>query len=66
MGEHLTRATLMYGAGDDRVENVPDSVLKQPTDALICVTASSCGSCLHPYGSMSSVLSAAGAPQLQR
>jgi threonine dehydrogenase-like Zn-dependent dehydrogenase len=48
------RATLMYGAGDVRVENVPDSVIKQPTDALVRVTASCiCGSDLHPYGSMS-------------
>ena len=48
------RATLMYGAGDVRVEDVPDSVLQQPTDALVRVTASCvCGSDLWPYGSMS-------------
>jgi threonine dehydrogenase-like Zn-dependent dehydrogenase len=48
------RATLMYGAGDVRVENVPDSVIKQPTDALVRVTSSCiCGSDLHPYHSMS-------------
>ncbi|MBT2458016.1 zinc-dependent alcohol dehydrogenase family protein [Streptomyces sp. ISL-86] len=48
------RATLMYGAGDVRVENVPDSAIKQPTDALVRVTASCiCGSDLWPYGSMS-------------
>ncbi|MFD7499815.1 zinc-dependent alcohol dehydrogenase family protein [Streptomyces sp. NPDC059850] len=48
------RATLMYGAGDVRVEDVPDSVIKQPTDALVRVTASCvCGSDLWPYGSMS-------------
>ncbi|MEU1520370.1 alcohol dehydrogenase catalytic domain-containing protein [Streptomyces sp. NPDC005811] len=47
------RATLMYGAGDVRVENVPDSVVKHPTDALVRITASCvCGSDLHPYGSM--------------
>ncbi|MFF4398773.1 zinc-dependent alcohol dehydrogenase family protein [Streptomyces sp. NPDC001480] len=47
------RATLMYGAGDVRVEDVPDSVLKRPTDALVRVTASCvCGSDLWPYGSM--------------
>jgi hypothetical protein len=28
------RATLMYGAGDVRVEDVPDSVVKLPIDAL--------------------------------
>jgi threonine dehydrogenase-like Zn-dependent dehydrogenase len=48
------RATLMYGAGDVRVDDVPDSVIKQPTDALVRVTASCiCGSDLWPYGSMS-------------
>ncbi|MEU4893041.1 alcohol dehydrogenase catalytic domain-containing protein [Streptomyces sp. NPDC044780] len=48
------RATLMYGAGDVRVENVPDSAVQQPTDALVRVTASCiCGSDLHPYASMS-------------
>ncbi|MGW9557532.1 zinc-binding dehydrogenase [Nocardiopsis sp. NPDC055551] len=48
------RATLMYKAGDVRVENVPDSRIKHPTDALVRVTASCvCGSDLHPYHSMS-------------
>lgn len=47
------RATLMYGAGDVRVEQVPDPVIKLPTDALVRVTASCiCGSDLWPYGSM--------------
>lgn len=44
------RATLMYGAGDVRVEEVPDPVLQAPTDAIIRVTyACVCGSDLHPY-----------------
>lgn len=47
------RATLLYGAGDVRVETVPDSVLELPTDAVVRVTASCiCGSDLWPYGSM--------------
>ncbi|MFG2409548.1 zinc-binding dehydrogenase [Streptomyces brevispora] len=47
------RATLMYSAGDVRIENVPDSVIKQPTDALVRITGSCvCGSDLHPYASM--------------
>lgn len=47
------RATLMYGAGDVRVEDVPDSRIEQPTDALVRITASCiCGSDLHPYHSM--------------
>ncbi|MER6511639.1 alcohol dehydrogenase catalytic domain-containing protein [Nonomuraea sp. NPDC001636] len=47
------RATLMYGAGDVRVEQVPDPTVELPTDALVRVTASCiCGSDLWPYGSM--------------
>ncbi|WP_203899703.1 alcohol dehydrogenase catalytic domain-containing protein [Virgisporangium aliadipatigenens] len=47
------RATLLYGAGDVRVENVPDPVLKLPTDALVRVSAACvCGSDLWPYAGM--------------
>lgn len=47
------RATIMYGAGDVRVENVPDAHLIQPTDAVVRVTrAAVCGSDLWPYKSM--------------
>jgi threonine dehydrogenase-like Zn-dependent dehydrogenase len=47
------RATLMYGAGDVRVEDVPDAKLIEPTDALVRVTrAAICGSDLWPYKSM--------------
>lgn len=47
------RATLMYGAGDVRVENVPDPTIQQPTDALVRVLRSCvCGSDLWPYGSL--------------
>lgn len=47
------RATLIYGAGDVRVEDVPDPVIKETTDALVRITtACICGSDLHPYGSM--------------
>ncbi|HEX4101044.1 MAG TPA: zinc-dependent alcohol dehydrogenase family protein [Pseudonocardiaceae bacterium] len=46
------RATLIYGAGDVRVENVPDPVLREPTDAVVRVLrACICGSDLWPYGS---------------
>jgi threonine dehydrogenase-like Zn-dependent dehydrogenase len=48
------RATLIYGAGDIRVEDVPDPSLTATTDALVRVTtACVCGSDLHPYHSMS-------------
>ena len=47
------RATLIYGAGDVRVEDVPDPTLQEPTDALVRVLqACVCGSDLWPYGSM--------------
>src|SRR5438132_1982840 len=47
------RATLMYRAGDVRIENVPDAQLIEPTDALITVTrACICGSDLWPYKTM--------------
>ena len=47
------RATLMYEAGDVRVEDVPDARLIEPTDALVRVTrAAICGSDLWPYKSM--------------
>jgi threonine dehydrogenase-like Zn-dependent dehydrogenase len=47
------RATVIYGAGDVRVEDVPDPVIKETTDAVVRVTtACICGSDLHPYGSM--------------
>ncbi len=46
------RATLMYAAGDVRVEDVPDATLAAPTDALVRITRSCiCGSDLWPYKS---------------
>jgi len=43
----------MYKAGDVRVEDVPDPVIKQPTDAIVRITRSCiCGSDLWPYQSM--------------
>jgi threonine dehydrogenase-like Zn-dependent dehydrogenase len=51
----VVRATLMHGAGDVRVEDVPDARLVEPTDALVRVTvAAICGSDLWPYKSMES------------
>jgi threonine dehydrogenase-like Zn-dependent dehydrogenase len=44
------RATVMFGAGDVRIETVPDARLIQPTDALVVVRrAAICGSDLWPY-----------------
>ncbi|WP_242909511.1 zinc-binding dehydrogenase [Actinomadura terrae] len=50
------RATLIYGRGDVRVEEVPDPVLREPTDAIVRVTrACVCGSDLHRYRGMDPV-----------
>jgi threonine dehydrogenase-like Zn-dependent dehydrogenase len=43
----------MFGAGDVRIENVPDASLINPTDAVVSVTrACICGSDLWPYKAM--------------
>jgi threonine dehydrogenase-like Zn-dependent dehydrogenase len=45
----IMHATVMYGAGDVRVETVPDAHLVEPTDAVVRVTrAAICGSELWP------------------
>lgn len=47
------RATLIHGAGDIRIDDVPDPVIKETTDALVRITtACICGSDLHRYASM--------------
>src|SRR5215216_3873019 len=47
------RATVMFEAGDVRIEDVPDARLVEPTDALIRVTrACICGSDLWPYNQL--------------
>ena len=44
------RATIMYGAGDVRIENIPDARLIERTDAVVVVSrACICGSDLWPY-----------------
>jgi threonine dehydrogenase-like Zn-dependent dehydrogenase/quercetin dioxygenase-like cupin family protein len=49
-GEPVMRGTVMYAAGDVRIENVPDPKVEAPTDAVIRVTrACICGSDLWPY-----------------
>ena len=49
------RATVMYGAFDVRVEDVPDPRLLDRTDALVAVThAGICGSDLWPFKTMES------------
>ena len=46
------RATVMYAAGDVRIEEIPDPTIIKPTDAVIrVVRACICGSDLWPYTS---------------
>jgi threonine dehydrogenase-like Zn-dependent dehydrogenase len=48
------RATVFHAKGDIRVENVPDPVIQQPTDAIVRVThACICGSDLWFYRGVS-------------
>ena len=43
----------MFGAGDVRIESVPDASIIEPTDAVVTVTrACICGSDLWPYQKM--------------
>ncbi len=50
------RATVMYRAGDVRIENIPDATIVHPTDAVIRVTrACICGSDLWPYHELAPV-----------
>src|SRR5436190_2051176 len=47
------RATVMFGDGDVRIENVPDARVNEPTDAVLIVSrACICGSDLWPYNTM--------------
>lgn len=47
------RATVIHGAGDVRVEEVPDPSIQEPADAIVRVRSSCiCGSDLWPYQSM--------------
>src|SRR4051812_37506209 len=47
------RATVMFEAGDVRIEGIPDPRIIEPTDAVVQITnACICGSDLWPYKSM--------------
>src|SRR6266550_2979754 len=50
------RATVMFGAGDVRIENVPDAGIIEPTDVVVAVSrACICGSDLWPYRGMEEI-----------
>ena len=47
------QATIMYAAGDVRIEDVPEPSIVEPTDAVVRVTSACiCGSDLWPYADM--------------
>src|SRR3954454_7164081 len=47
------RATVMFAAGDVRIQDVPDPSIVDPTDAIVRVTSACvCGSDLWPYADM--------------
>jgi threonine dehydrogenase-like Zn-dependent dehydrogenase len=49
------RATIMYGTGDVRVENVADAAMEEQTDTVVLscpVLSCACGSDLWSYGSL--------------
>jgi threonine dehydrogenase-like Zn-dependent dehydrogenase len=50
------RATIMYKAGNVRIETVPDAQLLEPTDAVLRISrACICGSDLWPYKALEAV-----------
>ncbi len=56
------RVTVMHKAHEVRIENVPDAVVQEPTDAVIRITrACICGSDLWPYNGGPNVTASAWA-----
>ena len=48
--EDAMKAAVWHGQGDVRVDEVPDPVIQDPTDAIVRITSSGlCGSDLHLY-----------------
>src|SRR3954454_22337432 len=46
--ESMMKAVVWHGVGDIRLDEVPDPVIEQPTDAIVRLTASAiCGTDLH-------------------
>ena len=42
------KAVVFHGVGDIRLDNVSEPKIEQPTDAIVCLTASAiCGTDLH-------------------
>jgi threonine dehydrogenase-like Zn-dependent dehydrogenase len=51
------KAVVWHGKEDVRVDNVPDPVIQEPTDAIVRVTSTAiCGSDLHLYAKLSPIM----------
>jgi threonine dehydrogenase-like Zn-dependent dehydrogenase len=51
------KAVVWHGKEDVRVDDVPDPVIEEPTDAIVRITATAiCGSDLHLYSKLSPVM----------
>ena len=53
------KAVVWHGKEDVRVDNVPDPVIREPTDAIVRITSTAiCGSDLHLYAKLSPIMRA--------
>ncbi|MCA1687422.1 MAG: alcohol dehydrogenase catalytic domain-containing protein, partial [Actinobacteria bacterium] len=51
------KAVVWHGKEDVRVDNVPDPIIQEPTDAIVRVTSTAiCGSDLHLYAKLSPIM----------
>jgi threonine dehydrogenase-like Zn-dependent dehydrogenase len=51
------KAVVWHGKEDVRVDNVPDPMIREPTDAIVRVTSTAvCGSDLHLYSKLSPIM----------
>jgi threonine dehydrogenase-like Zn-dependent dehydrogenase len=51
------KAVVWHGKEDVRVDNVPDPIIQEPTDAIIRITSTAiCGSDLHLYAKLSPLM----------
>src|SRR5919202_1359749 len=52
-GEGAMKAVVWHGKEDVRVDNVPDPIIQEPTDAIVRITSTAiCGSDLHLYSKL--------------
>jgi threonine dehydrogenase-like Zn-dependent dehydrogenase len=51
------KAVVWHGKEDVRVDNVPDPIIQEPTDAVVRITSTAiCGSDLHLYAKLSTIM----------